>query len=73
MTDALATADALPLDPPVIGPEPDLLSKFDGLIAERQGLIDSGVRDPFGIVMDEVKSPTVAVIRGQETILLGTY
>jgi 8-amino-7-oxononanoate synthase len=31
------------------------------------------VRDPFGIVMEEVKSPTVAVIKGRETILLGTY
>ncbi len=30
-------------------------------------------RDPFGIVMEEVKSPTVAVIKGKETILLGTY
>ncbi|MGJ3649956.1 serine palmitoyltransferase [Sphingomonas sp. GlSt437] len=73
MTDALATADALPLDPPFVAPEQDLLSKFDPLIAERQMLIDSGVRDPFGIVMDEVKSPTVAIIRGKETILLGTY
>ncbi|MFM9828446.1 MAG: serine palmitoyltransferase [Sphingomonas sp.] len=54
-------------------PAHDLMSKFDGLIAERQALIDTGVRDPFAIVMDEVKSPTVAVIKGKETILLGTY
>lgn len=73
MTDALATADALPVDPPAIAPESDLLSKFDPLIAERLALVDTGVRDPFGIVMDEVKSPTVAVIKGKETILLGTY
>nr|WP_281820979.1 aminotransferase class I/II-fold pyridoxal phosphate-dependent enzyme [Sphingobium sp. BS19] len=33
----------------------------------------TGVRDPFAIVMDEVKSPTLAVIKGKETILLGTY
>jgi len=73
MTEALATADALPQHVAPIAPEHDLLSKFDPLIAERKALIDSGVRDPFGIVMDEVKSPTVAVIKGQETILLGTY
>lgn len=51
----------------------DLMSKFDPLIAERQALLDSGVTDPFAIVMDEVRSPTVAVIKGKETILLGTY
>ena len=51
----------------------DLMSKFDGLIAERQGLLDSGVTDPFAIVMEQVKSPTVAVIKGKETILAGTY
>lgn len=51
----------------------DLFSKFDALIAEREALLATGVRDPFAIVMDEVKSPTLAVIKGQETILLGTY
>ena len=51
----------------------DLLSKFDPLIAEREALRATGVRDPFAIVMDEVKSPTLAVIKGRETILLGTY
>lgn len=51
----------------------DLLSKFDPLIAERQALLDTGVTDPFSIVMDEVKSPTLAMIKGKETILLGTY
>ena len=49
----------------------DLFSKFDPLIAERQALLDTGVRDPFAIVMDEVLSPTLAVIQGKETILLG--
>jgi glycine C-acetyltransferase/8-amino-7-oxononanoate synthase len=58
----------------VAGDEPrDLFSKFDALIAERQQLLDSGVRDPFGIVMDEVHSPVLATIEGRETILLGTY
>jgi 8-amino-7-oxononanoate synthase len=51
----------------------DLFSKFDPLINERAGLLSTGVRDPFAIVMQEVKSPTVAIIDGKETILLGTY
>ncbi len=51
----------------------DLFSKFDPLIAEREALMATGVRDPFAIVMDEVKSPTLAVIKGKDTILLGTY
>ena len=51
----------------------DLFSKFDSIIAEREALADTGVRDPFSIVMDQIKSPTVAVIKGKETILVGTY
>ncbi len=51
----------------------DLFSKFDGLIAEREALAATGVRDPFSIVMDELKSPTVAMIKGKETVLVGTY
>ena len=51
----------------------DLFTKFDPLIAERQALLDTGVKDPFGVVMDQVLSPTRAIIRGKETILLGTY
>jgi 8-amino-7-oxononanoate synthase len=51
----------------------DLMAKFDGLIAERAALLAAGVTDPFAIVMDEVRSPTEAVIKGRETILLGTY
>src|SRR3954468_3774332 len=73
MTDAIQTADALPENPDTVAPERDLMSKFDGLIAERQALLDSGVTDPFAIVMDQVKSPTEAVIAGKDTILLGTY
>ena len=57
----------------VFDAEKDLFSKFDPLIAEREALLATGVRDPFAIVMDEVKSPTLAVIKGKETILLGTY
>ena len=51
----------------------DLFSKFDPLIQQREGLLATGVRDPFSLVMDEVKSPTIAVCNGRETILLGTY
>jgi len=51
----------------------DLFDKFLPLIAEREALLASGVRDPFGIVMEQVRSPTEAVIAGRETILLGTY
>ncbi len=51
----------------------DLFSKFDSIIAERETLAATGVRDPFSIVMEELKSPTVAVIKGKETILVGTY
>ena len=51
----------------------DLLSKFDPYIAEHKGLLDTGVHDPFGVVMDKVLSPTRAIINGRETILVGTY
>ncbi len=73
MTETGLQAEALPPAPAVPAPDRDLMSKFDGLIAERQALMDSGVIDPFAIVMEEVRSPTVAVIKGRETILLGTY
>ena len=71
MTDSLQTADAPAIE--TAAPKGDLMSKFDGLIAERQALLDSGVRDPFAIVMEKVLSPTEAVIKGRKTILLGTY
>ncbi|HEY7809069.1 MAG TPA: 8-amino-7-oxononanoate synthase, partial [Allosphingosinicella sp.] len=35
----------------------DLFSKFDALIAEREALLATGVRDPFGLVMEKVLSP----------------
>ncbi|MGK6325046.1 serine palmitoyltransferase [Sphingomonas sp. DT-51] len=73
MTETGLQPEALP---ETVAPAPtarDLFAKFDPLIAERDRLMSSGVRDPFGIVMEEVRSPTTAVIRGQETILLGTY
>ncbi len=73
MSDAGLASEKLLADPPVVAPERDLMSKFDPIIAERQALIDTGVTDPFAIVMEQVKSPTEAVIAGKDTILLGTY
>ena len=51
----------------------DLFAKFDPLIQQRQALLDSGVTDPFNLVMERVESPTVAICNGKRTILLGTY
>ncbi len=51
----------------------DLFSKFDPLIQQRAELLATGITDPFSLVMEQVKSPTVAVCNGKETILLGTY
>lgn len=51
----------------------DLFSKFDPLIEQRRALLDTGVTDPFNLVMEKVISPTVALCNGRETILLGTY
>ncbi|MEZ5710109.1 MAG: aminotransferase class I/II-fold pyridoxal phosphate-dependent enzyme [Blastomonas sp.] len=51
----------------------DLFSKFDDIIQTRENLLATGVTDPFSLVMEEVKSPTVAMCNGRETILLGTY
>ncbi|WP_422058738.1 serine palmitoyltransferase [Sphingomonas sp.] len=49
------------------------MSKFDAIIAERKALLDAGFTDPYAVVMEQVKSPTEAVIKGKDTILLGTY
>lgn len=51
----------------------DLLSKFDPIIAEHSALLAAGLRDPFGVVMEKLLSPTRAIINGRETILVGTY
>jgi glycine C-acetyltransferase/8-amino-7-oxononanoate synthase len=51
----------------------DLLSKFDPLIEEREALLETGLTDPFNLVMERVESPTVAICNGKRTILLGTY
>ena len=51
----------------------DLFSKFDALIAMREGLLATGQEDPFNLVMERVLSPTRAICNGRDTILLGTY
>src|SRR3954453_15758631 len=51
----------------------DLFSKFDPLIDQRDALLETGVTDPFNLVMEKVESPTVAICTGRPTILLGTY
>ena len=63
-------SEADPRFPKVKG---DLFSKFDALIEQRETLLATGVRDPFSLVMEQVLSPTRAVVNGKETILLGTY
>jgi 8-amino-7-oxononanoate synthase len=68
---AIDTLDPAAHTPP--GRGRDLFSKFDALIAEREALLATGVRDPFGLVMEKVLSPTRAIVKGKETILLGTY
>ncbi len=55
------------------GDAPDLFSKFDPLIAMREGLLATGQEDPFSLVMERVLSPTRAICNGRDTILLGTY
>jgi glycine C-acetyltransferase/8-amino-7-oxononanoate synthase len=73
MTDAGTIPEDKPIDALTGAHGADLFSKFDPLIAERDALLATGVRDPFAIVMDKVLSPTEAIINGKPTILLGTY
>src|SRR6476661_4040362 len=51
----------------------DLFSKFDPLVEQRAALLQTGITDPFNLVMERVESPTVAICNGKRTILLGTY
>ena len=57
----------------MVGGTPDLFSKFDGIIALREGLLATGQEDPYNLVMEKVLSPTRAICNGRDTILLGTY
>ena len=74
MTEA-ARSPMDPADETAVAPSQsrDLFSKFDPLIDELETLLETGVRNPFGVVMEKVHSPTLATIKGKETILLGTY
>ena len=51
------------------GHAPDLFAKFDPLIAMREGLLASGVEDPFNLVMEKVLSPTRAIGNGRFKVL----
>ncbi len=73
MTEAIQSAMDPQDEPSRAGSGVDLFSKFDALIAERDALLATGVRNPFGLVMEKVLSPTLAIVNGKETILLGTY
>ena len=56
VANAMNPADEAPLAPA----GRDLFAKFDALIAQRQALLDTGVKDPFGLVMEKVLSaPTI--------------
>ena len=70
MSEGIAQADQ---PQTVEGGDKDLFSKFDDLIAMREGLLATGQEDPFNLVMEQVLSPTRAICNGRETILLGTY
>ena len=72
MSEAAATAPDRIMAAPAPGPG-DLFSKFDPLIQQRKALLATGVRDPYSLVMEQVLSPTRAIVNGRETILLGTY
>ncbi|EMD83760.1 serine palmitoyltransferase [Pacificimonas flava] len=52
---------------------PDLFDKFQPLIDQYEGLMASGMRDPFHLKMEKILSPTRAVVDGREIILVGTY
>ena len=49
----------------------DLFDKFTAILEEREKLPEDA-RDPFSVCMEEVLSPTEAVIDGHRTILAGT-
>ena len=73
MTEGVANAMNPDDEAPLAPSGRDLFDKFDPLIEQRQALLDTGVKDPFGLVMEKVLSPTRAICNGRETILLGTY
>jgi 8-amino-7-oxononanoate synthase len=49
-----------------------LFDRFAPLMAQRDALFGDGGADPFSVKMDELLSPTEAMINGRRTILAGT-
>jgi len=49
----------------------DIFAKYAGLVA-RRGIVDRLGRDPFGVAIERLLSPTEAIVEGRPTILLGT-
>ncbi|MBS1003829.1 serine palmitoyltransferase [Acetobacter thailandicus] len=49
-----------------------IFAKFSGTASALGGLIESGGRNPFGVVIEKVVSSTVGVIENRETLLFGT-
>ncbi len=50
----------------------DLFDRFAPLMAQRDALLGDGGINPFQVKMDELLSPTEAMIAGRRTILAGT-
>ncbi|MCB1883697.1 MAG: aminotransferase class I/II-fold pyridoxal phosphate-dependent enzyme [Geminicoccaceae bacterium] len=49
----------------------DIFDKFKPTMARRSAVLAAG-RNPFGLTVERVLSPTVGIIEGRETILVGT-
>ena len=49
----------------------DILDKYAS-IAERHAALVTHGADPFGVCMEDIRSPTQAVIDGKPVILFGT-
>jgi len=48
-----------------------LFDKYKGLEAQRELILKAG-RDPFGVCLEKIVSPTQAIIEGRQTILAGS-
>ena len=49
----------------------DILEKYAAIASRHDKVLELGV-DPFGVGMDEILSPTEAMVNGRRTILVGT-
>ena len=49
----------------------DIFAKFGPIAGRRKAVLASG-RNPFGLTIERILSPTLGVIEGRETILVGT-